>query len=338
MANHKQLSYSRLTDYIESMIAAGKYRGGDKLPTLRELSEKFELNLDTVRRGLWHLRDKGLVECRRSSGVFVNAALPPAAGEHRIAVMLTSTDLTKTYCAHVLLGMQQAALSRRAILEVRMVDNYMEHLNRELDAVAEKCDAVVLLGNYDIGVEPIRLRRPAVGVEMHRMYGGVVSTVSLDPVNAAELAADYFRTRGVGNVKLLTEGAPLTAFRARLFFDRWTELGGEVELIQLSYRPPADFSIFDDRKTGYLFSGGELFQNLSRQYREKFGGPFNADRIALSIDGKSRILPGYDPVDTIGTDWPNAGKVALDEALRRIGAPGSPAQRIYLNVNLELKP
>ena len=49
----KNSDYSRLTEYLESMIAAGVYQTGDRLPPLRELSQRFDINLDTARRGIW---------------------------------------------------------------------------------------------------------------------------------------------------------------------------------------------------------------------------------------------------------------------------------------------
>ena len=86
----KQYPFQQMTEYLESMIAAGVFRPGDKLPPLRELGERFSINLDTVRSGIWHLRDRGLLECRRSSGVLVGEARDGAPKQYRIGAMLRS--------------------------------------------------------------------------------------------------------------------------------------------------------------------------------------------------------------------------------------------------------
>ena len=55
-----------------------------------------------------------------------------------------------------------------------------------------------------------------------------------------------------------------------------------------------------------------------------------AERHILSLDGKSRLIHFYEPMNTIGPDWYEAGAVALEESLRRVAQPGSAARRIYL--------
>lgn len=337
MIKNRENNYSCMTRHIESMIAAGNYRTGDRLPPLREFCQLFGLNLDTARRGIWHLRDKGLLECRRGSGVFVKTRRNEKQGGYRIGVLSYTTDLTRTYCAHVLLGMQQAALQAGVLLEVRTLNLLPAHPGESISGSTAGCDATILLGNYDNHTEPLRFLHPAVGVEMHKMYDGALSVITLDPVNAAELAVRYFRERGVEKVCLLNHSTPLTNFRSRMFAACWQEDGGELERHDFPESSKKGLVLQKDRKTGYLFTGGELFQQFSRRHTETTGRLLSEERTILSIDGKARILPGFDPVDAIGTDWPNAGKVALEEALRRLRNPGAAAERIYLDVKLELQ-
>jgi GntR family phosphonate transport system transcriptional regulator len=60
---------------LESDIAAGHYRAGDKLPTEAKLSARFGVNRHTVRRALTDMGERGITRSRRGAGVFVEA--PP---------------------------------------------------------------------------------------------------------------------------------------------------------------------------------------------------------------------------------------------------------------------
>jgi GntR family phosphonate transport system transcriptional regulator len=56
---------------LESEIAAGHYRAGDKLPTEAELSSRFGVNRHTVRHALGDMAERGILRARRGAGVFV---------------------------------------------------------------------------------------------------------------------------------------------------------------------------------------------------------------------------------------------------------------------------
>ena len=52
-------------------IAGGLYRTGDRLPTEKELSQRFAVNRHTVRRALAELTAEGAIYVRRGSGAYV---------------------------------------------------------------------------------------------------------------------------------------------------------------------------------------------------------------------------------------------------------------------------
>ncbi|MGF1659051.1 MAG: phosphonate metabolism transcriptional regulator PhnF [Rubrimonas sp.] len=52
-------------------IGEGRFRTGDKLPTEKELSERFDVNRHTVRRALAELTTEGAIWVRRGSGAYV---------------------------------------------------------------------------------------------------------------------------------------------------------------------------------------------------------------------------------------------------------------------------
>lgn len=85
---------------IRDLVIDGSYRPGDRLPAERELSRAMELSRPALREGIRALVESGLLETRRSAGVYVanidladlfavrRALEPLAAGlaaEHRTA-------------------------------------------------------------------------------------------------------------------------------------------------------------------------------------------------------------------------------------------------------------
>ena len=78
--------YVQVADALREEIRAGEYRPGDRLPSERELVERFRVSVNTVRAALVQLRTEGLVESHRGRGVFVTDQLP---------VRRLSTDITE---------------------------------------------------------------------------------------------------------------------------------------------------------------------------------------------------------------------------------------------------
>lgn len=65
--------YVELADHLEERIAAGTYRPGDRIPSLRQLKEQHRLSLTTVVDACRVLEDRGLVSSRPRSGYYVLA-------------------------------------------------------------------------------------------------------------------------------------------------------------------------------------------------------------------------------------------------------------------------
>ena len=68
MIKHSRPGYLKMTERLETLIASGSYRAGDKLPGLRALSEEFDLTTYAVHEGLKSLHRKGVLILRHGSG------------------------------------------------------------------------------------------------------------------------------------------------------------------------------------------------------------------------------------------------------------------------------
>src|SRR6476619_1798360 len=63
--------YLQVADGLEKMIAGEVLRIGDKLPSVRVLSEEYGISMGTAFQAYYHLEGKGLVEARPKSGYYV---------------------------------------------------------------------------------------------------------------------------------------------------------------------------------------------------------------------------------------------------------------------------
>ncbi len=73
--------YAQLERAIRGAIAAGLFRTGDQLPTVRQLAVDLQINANTVARVYAELERTGVIETRRGVGSFIAATAADARRE-----------------------------------------------------------------------------------------------------------------------------------------------------------------------------------------------------------------------------------------------------------------
>ena len=63
--------YMQVAGGLEKMIAEDVLRIGDKLPSVRMLSEEYGISMGTAFQAYYHLEGRGLIESRPKSGYYV---------------------------------------------------------------------------------------------------------------------------------------------------------------------------------------------------------------------------------------------------------------------------
>src|SRR5436190_24342071 len=63
--------YMQVATGLEKMIADDVLKIGDKLPSVRVLSDEYGISMGTAFQAYYHLEGKGLIESRPKSGYYV---------------------------------------------------------------------------------------------------------------------------------------------------------------------------------------------------------------------------------------------------------------------------
>jgi len=67
--------YVQIENHVQFAISSGRLKATDQLPSVRELSERLEVNPNTVAKAYRDLEVMGLLYTRRGMGVFVNKGI-----------------------------------------------------------------------------------------------------------------------------------------------------------------------------------------------------------------------------------------------------------------------
>ena len=133
--NSEDHLYMQVSDGIEKMIEQEVLRIGDKLPSVRVLSDEYGISMGTAFQAYYRLEGMGLIESRPKSGYYVRfnhhrfPALPhlaePSVISHEVSVkeMIASvyTDIAATGITNFALAVPDASLLPTAKLNKSVI-------------------------------------------------------------------------------------------------------------------------------------------------------------------------------------------------------------------------
>ncbi|HNJ28990.1 MAG TPA: winged helix-turn-helix domain-containing protein, partial [Ferruginibacter sp.] len=116
--------YIQVAEGLEKMIAEEVLKIGDKLPSVRVLSDQYGISMGTAFQAYYHLEGRGLIESRPKSGYYVrfnhnrfpdlpNAVTPdPVTHDVSVKEMIASiyTDIAATGITNFALAVPDASL------------------------------------------------------------------------------------------------------------------------------------------------------------------------------------------------------------------------------------
>jgi DNA-binding transcriptional MocR family regulator len=68
--------YEQVAGEMAGLIAQGTFRAGDRVPSIRQLSHRFDVSINTVMQAYALLEDKRLIQARPQSGYYVRSQVP----------------------------------------------------------------------------------------------------------------------------------------------------------------------------------------------------------------------------------------------------------------------
>ncbi len=306
---------SPLIDYLEERLVSGQYRPGNKLPSLRSLTNRFGISYGTAMRGIDYLCSQGRLEKIPSRGIFVRQrTTSPHTTAARMITVFIEPWLQETHSGMfqtAFIGMQQMAMHCGYSFTVHplKMEDACEDSIRALSAGAE---AVILLNEYDLVMRELNLNIPVVGVMVDHSFGGRISTVNLDPYSSAEQVVNFFRSRNIEQVTIISSPKPVFMTRGRIFAMLWRELGLECEFIadreELEYR----------RDRGYFFTSDQRAHEYMQVYQQRTGHLPTRKYAVIGMDGKQLVDPSFTRFPTVATDWRMVGEIAFAECVGRI--------------------
>jgi len=101
--------YVQIIEKIKADIVSGKLKGGDKLPSVREIAETFKVNPNTVQRVYMELEREGVAFPQRGIGTFI------AEGEE-LMEKLKSTQAQK-YTKRYVGEMKELGMKNNEVLD-----------------------------------------------------------------------------------------------------------------------------------------------------------------------------------------------------------------------------
>lgn len=77
--DNASLLYERVAGEMAGLIEQGTFRVGDKVPSIRQLSRRFDVSINTAMQAYAVLEDRRVIEARSQSGYYVRARAPEIA-------------------------------------------------------------------------------------------------------------------------------------------------------------------------------------------------------------------------------------------------------------------
>lgn len=110
--------YMQIMDFIKQAIVTGKLKGGEKVPSVRILSEKLKVNPNTIQRAYQELEREGITFTQRGMGTFVT--------EDAKKIFELRKEMAKESLSQFIISMKQLGFGRE-----EMLDMLSEMLNKE---------------------------------------------------------------------------------------------------------------------------------------------------------------------------------------------------------------
>lgn len=128
----KRNHYEEIIARLQALIADGSLKAGDKLPSTKELSERFGVGRSTMREALSALKALGWIEIRQGGGCRVlpaPASVPVSAADGVLLPELESLRMNRETLLHLLEARRTLEVSNASSAAAKRTDEDLAELS-----------------------------------------------------------------------------------------------------------------------------------------------------------------------------------------------------------------
>lgn len=205
--------FAQIRQQITWLIASGKLKPGDRLPTIRDLAEQIGVHMHTVRQAYHALEDDGLAETRPSRGTRVKpyngkkaASAESASPSHTIGVLIPNIY---SFYDPFLSGVEEVA-RRMGYMTIVCITRDNEELTLQSirQLIAKKVDGIVsasTMSKFDEPPAVLSAGPPFIFADSPQFQA---NSILFDLDNAGFLGTSHLIEHGHKRIAFIT--APLT--------------------------------------------------------------------------------------------------------------------------------
>jgi DNA-binding transcriptional MocR family regulator len=154
------LLYERVAGEIAGLVEQGTFRSGDRLPSIRQLSTRFDVSINTVMLAYALLEDKRLIQARPQSGYYVRSRVPEIREPEQQSRSFTvpSTVTISELCQQVMRNMMNRELLPLGSAIPCARNLPIDKLNRIMASELRRCGEQGVLYQMPPGYERLRVQ------------------------------------------------------------------------------------------------------------------------------------------------------------------------------------
>jgi len=341
--------FAQLRQQITWLIASGKLKPGDRLPTIRELAKQLGIHMHTIRQTYHSLEDDGLVETRPSRGTRVLSldlkrlsAQKPAHPSHTIGVLIPSMN---PFYDSFLDGLEETARHATYLLTISFTRDNVE-LTHQLSQqmLAKNVDGLIVASPVaDVldGNNPPK-STPVVYVDAPQFTSNVILH---DLENSGFTAASHLIEHGHRRIGLITaplswpnfyqayQGYQRALTTSNLDLDPALVIEAPVFTLESGYQSAVQMFALKKPTTAIFVSGDLLAAGAIRAIKDS--GRRVPEDIAIvskdNIELASLIDP---PLTTVASPTYQMGVEAMNMLIRLIAGKRLDKKRIVMPTEL----
>lgn len=214
--------YEQLAGKIKAMIESESLAVGDRIPSVVDLCQQFEVSHITVRSALKVLADEGIIESRRRQGIFVSdkhqkLTSPGSGREKTLGLLVPNGD--HAFEAGIIRGVMEQCQTLGFHVLIANSNDHTEKEALQLCKLAEQVQGLIVFPahdsqNHEIYLDLLRRSIPYVFVD-RGLIGVSAPLVATDNEHGGYLATRHLLEHNYRDVYAIT-AMPVTSTQQRL--------------------------------------------------------------------------------------------------------------------------